>query len=214
MSLSLYGYRYSVYSWIAKLALYEKGVDYEWIEVDPFAPDVAPDYLRIHPFKRVPALSHDGFVLYETRAITQYIDEGFRGPALQPTDPRQRARCNQIISIVDSYAYWPLVRQVYAHRVFRKLLGQAYDDAEVEKGLMAAPHVLGALEAIAEGTVFLCGSEVSLADIHLAPMIGYFVRATEGALVLGRYAKLLAWWSAMSSRAAYRGTEPDLPAFS
>jgi hypothetical protein len=36
MAVELYGYQFSVYSWIARLALEEKGVDYHWIEVDPF----------------------------------------------------------------------------------------------------------------------------------------------------------------------------------
>ena len=37
MTVSLHGFQYSVYSWIARLALEEKGADYDWIEVDPFA---------------------------------------------------------------------------------------------------------------------------------------------------------------------------------
>jgi hypothetical protein len=49
MTVELYGYRYSVYSWIARLALEEKGGDYHWIEVNPFAPDVPESYLALHP---------------------------------------------------------------------------------------------------------------------------------------------------------------------
>jgi hypothetical protein len=77
MTVELYGYQYSVYSWIARLALAEKGEDHHWIEVNPFAPDVSESYLAIHPFKRVPALVHDGFQVYETGAITRYVDEAF-----------------------------------------------------------------------------------------------------------------------------------------
>lgn len=114
MATELHGYQYSVYSWIARLALHEKGVAYDWIEVNPFAEGIPASYLAMHPFKRVPALAHAGFVLYETGAITRYVDEAFEGPKLQPVEPRERARCNQIMSIVDSYAYWPLVRQVFS----------------------------------------------------------------------------------------------------
>lgn len=208
MSLDLYGYRYSVYSWIAKVALHEKGVAHAWIEVDPFAPDVPTEYRKIHAFQRVPALSHDGFLLYETCAMTRYVDEAFRGPDLQPADPGRRARCTQIVSIVDSYAYWPLIRQAYAHRVFRRLRGIACDDAEAEKGLRTAPNVLGALEAVAEDAAFLCGPALSLADIHLAPMIGYFTKVPEGAAMVSSYPKLTAWWSVVSSRIAFQDTEP------
>src|SRR6266852_6085361 len=96
-TLVLHGYRYSVYVRIARLALAEKGVAYDRVEVNPFAPDVPADYFALHPFGRVPTLVHDDFALYETGAITRYLDETFAGPRLQPTVPRERARMTQII---------------------------------------------------------------------------------------------------------------------
>ena len=148
MNVELYGYQYSVYSWIARLALEEKGASYHWIEINPFAPDIPESYLALHPFKRVPALVHDTFQIYETGAITRYVDEAFPGPRLQPTDPRHRARCSQFLSIIDSYVYWPLVRQVFSHCVFRPRLGRPSDATEIQKGLDAAPEVLAALEQL------------------------------------------------------------------
>ena len=201
MNVELHGYQYSVYSWIARFALEEKGVDYRWSEINPFAPDIPESYLALHPFKRVPALVHDGVEIYETGAITRYVDEAFPGPALQPADHRLRARCNQFLSIVDSYAYWPLVRQVFSHRVFRPRVGAPSDATEMEKGLAAAAGVLAALERLVADAVFLCGARISLADIHLAPMIGYFAMAEEGDALLKRHRKLSHWWSTMSMRA-------------
>ena len=212
MTVELHGYQYSVYSWIARLALEEKGTDYHWIEINPFAPDIPETYLTLHPFKRVPALVHDTFQVYETGAITRYVDETFPGPGLQPADPRQRARCNQILSIIDSYVYWPLVRQVFSHRVFRPLLGRPSDATEVQTGLETAPQVLAALERLVADTEYLCGAEMSLADIHLAPMIGYFAMAEEGDALLKMQRKLSKWWATMSARTAYRATRPRLPA--
>jgi glutathione S-transferase len=212
MAVELYGYQFSVYSWIARLALEEKGVNYHWIEVDPFGLRVPVSYLALHPFKRVPTLVHDSFQLYETGAITRYVDEAFPGPSLQPTDVRHRARCSQFISIIDSYAYWPLVRQVFSHCVFRVRFGQPSDDTEVRKGLEAAPKVLAALERLIADTEHLCGAKLSLADIHLAPMIGYFAMAAEGDALLKEQRKLSSWWSTMSAKGAYRATMPQLPA--
>ena len=211
MNVELYGYQYSVYSWIARLALEEKGVSHHWIEINPFAPDVPESYLALHPFKRVPALIHDNFQIYETGAITRYVDEAFPGPSLQPTDPRHRARCSQFLSIIDSYVYWPLVRQVFSHRVFRPRLGRSSDATELQKGLDAAPVVLAALERLVADTEYLCGVDLSLADIHLAPMIGYFAMAEEGEVLLKRHRKLSHWWATISARTAYRATMPRLP---
>ena len=79
MPLVLHGYRYSVYVRIARLALAEKGVAYDRVEVNPFAADVPAAYLALHPFGRVPTLVHDDFALYETGAITRYLDRSFAG---------------------------------------------------------------------------------------------------------------------------------------
>ncbi len=212
MTIELYGYKYSVYAWIARLALHEKGCAYEWREINPFADDGPADYLIKHPFRRVPVLVHDDFTLYETSAVTRYVDEAFDGPSLQPAMPRERARCQQIISVIDSYAYWPLVRQVFSHGVFRPRTGREADPSEVLRGLDAAPRVLGALEQLADdGGPFLCGDAMSLADVHLAPMMGYFTLYPDGAMLSGRQRRLARWWAAMSERSAFKETMPDLP---
>ena len=92
-ALDLYGLERSVYTRIARLALEEKGVPYALHEVEIFGPGgVPPEQLARHPFGRIPALAHDGFVLYETGAITRYVDEAFAGPPLQPHEPARRAR--------------------------------------------------------------------------------------------------------------------------
>lgn len=208
MSLVLHGYRYSVYVRIARLTLAEKGVTYGRVEVNPFAADVPPSYLALHPFGRVPTLVHDGFTLYETGAITRYIDRAFPGPALQPGDPRALARMDQIIGIVDAYAYWPLVRQVFSHRVFRPRVGQPGDEAEIARGLQASTKVLSALEPLVHNDVTL---GVTLADLHLGAMIAYFVQATDGWQALQPFPRLSQWWARLSARPSFAATDPGLP---
>ncbi len=211
MTLILHGYRYSVYTRIARLALAEKGVTYERVEVNPFAADCSPDYLALHPFRRVPTLVHDGFTLYETGAITRYVDRAFAGPALQPASPRALARMDQIIGIVDSYAYWPLVRQVFVHDVFRHRNGGEVDLVERDKGLDAAARVLMALDTLASDGACLCGPEVSLADFHLGAMIAYFVLSPHGSALLAKHRRLAAWWTRFSGRPSLGATDPGLP---
>ena len=208
MALTLHGYRPSVYTRVARLALTEKGVAYDQAEVNPFAPDPPAGYLALHPFNRVPTLVHDGFVLYETGAITRYVDRAFAGPALQPADPRAIARMDQIIGIVDAYAYWPLVRQVYVQAVALPRRGQTGDRKEVQSGLAAAAKVLTALEALAGEQAFLVGPALSLADLHLVSMMAYFVEAPEGAATLARHPELQKWFATLSTRPSFVATDP------
>lgn len=211
MPLELHGFKYSVYAWIARFALHEKGVDYTWVEVNPFADDVPAAYLALHPFCRVPTLVDGDYVLYETGAITRYLDDKFDGPALQPAAPEARARVSQILSIVDSYVYWPLVRQVFSHGVFAARMGEPADRAEYENGLAAAPRVLDALDRLAGGSDFLVGDTLTLADIHLAPMMSYFTTDDAGMALLTQRRRLNTWWTAISARPAFIETRPRFP---
>jgi glutathione S-transferase len=211
MTLILHGYRYSVYNRIARLALAEKGVAYDRVEVNPFDPAMPTSYLGLHPFGRVPTLVHDGFVLYETGAITRYVDRSFPGPALQPEEPRALARMDQMLGVIDSYGYWPMVRQVFAHRVFRAAAGRPVDEDEVARGLASAPKVLGALEDLAAPEAFLAGPRLSLADLHAGAMIAYFTLAPEGAAMLENYPRLAVWWATLSQHEIFAATDPGLP---
>ncbi len=211
MSVELHGYKYSVYAWIARFALREKGIGYRWVEVNPFADNVPEDYLAMHPFSRVPTLVSGDFVVYETNAITRYVDEAFEGPKLQPVTPEGRARVNQIISIIDSYTYWPLVRQVFSHGVMAPRLGRPSDQSEYRRGLDAAPRILKALNCLANGGSFLVGDTLTLADIHLAPMVSYFTSAADGLALFKQNEQLCAWWSAVSAQPAFVETRPKLP---
>jgi glutathione S-transferase len=211
MTVVLHGFQYSVYVRIARMALAEKGAAYERSEVNPFAADLPAVYLAMHPFRRVPVLVHGDFVLYETGAITRYVDETFPGPRLQPTAPRERARMTQIISIIDAYAYWPMVRQVFTHSVFRPRVGEPADPEEIGRGLEGSARALAALEGLAAGGDVLVGDELSLADLHFAPMIEYFAAAPETREILPRYPRLAAWRDAMRRRPSLAATDPGLP---
>jgi glutathione S-transferase len=210
MTVVLHGYRYSVYLRIVRLVLAEKAIPYERVEVNPFA-QLPDDYRKLHPFGRVPTLVHDGFAVYETAAITRYVDRAFAGSRLQPQEPRAAARMDQIMALVDAYGYWPLVRQVFSQRVFRAATGQPVDEAEVANGLAAAAGVLDALEDLAAPAEFLTGGSLSLADFHLAAMLAYFTLAPEGSALLARKARLGDWWGRFSARPAMAATDPGLP---
>lgn len=208
--VTLHGYRYSVYNRIARLALYQKDVAYASVEVDPFT-ELDPAYLGLHPFGRVPALTHGSFRVFETRAITRYVDHAFDGPPLQPVEVKALARLDQVTAVIDNYGYWPMVRQVFAQRVFSPLEGKSSDEEEIAAGLAGSHRVLAVLNNIAEEGLVLNGHDITLADCHLAPMIDYFVRAEEGHDALSDYPSLRKWWKKVSNLPALQLTDPKLP---
>jgi glutathione S-transferase len=118
----------------------------------------------------------------------------------------------QIISIIDSYGYASMVRQVAGERVFAPLRNRQPNEVLIRSGLEASRRVLGALETISSGDGPISGGKVwSLADFHLAPMMGYFTAAPEGKEALTPYGKLSAWWEVMRERKSVQDADTGLP---
>jgi glutathione S-transferase len=206
-AVNLYGLERSVYTRIARLALEEKSVSYALHEVEIFGPSgVPPEHLRRHPFGRIPALEHGGFWLYETTAITRYVEEAFAGPQLQPIEPRERARVNQVVSVLDSYAYRPMVWGVFVERVLVPLSGRTPNESTVAESLAAARTCLSALIRIVECQPFLVAPNLTLADLHALPILAYFCLAPEGQQVIAEYPALERWLAMMNSRPSVQRT--------
>jgi glutathione S-transferase len=203
----LYGAPYSVYVRAVRLALEEKGVPYRLIPVDVFAEQGVPaDHLDRHPFGRIPAFEYRGFRLYEAVAITRYVDAIFPGVSLQPGSPEDRARIDQVISILDSYAYRTLVWDIYVERVSAPRRNRASDEARIAAALPPARVCLQALARIMGQGPYLTGAALTLADLHAAPMFDLFIQTPEARDLLEPHASLRSWWEMMTVRPSMAST--------
>ncbi|MEM9277862.1 MAG: glutathione S-transferase family protein [Pseudomonadota bacterium] len=211
MSITLQGYKYSVYTWIVRACLHEKNATYDYLEIDPFSDNVPGEFLELNPFGNVPVLSHGSFKLYETASITAFIDRKLEGTSLHPESVEALARMQQIIAIVDTYGYWPMIRQVFAQCVFAPAFAETPQEDQIKEGLERSKTVLRALETISAEGLQLTGKNFSLADIHLGPMLSYFTQAEEGARMLTCFPALQDWWESIRERDCFTATKPDLP---
>jgi len=205
--IKLLGLSISVYTRIARMALEEKGIDYELEEVDIFA-DAGPpaDYLALNPFATIPCLLHGDFVLYETSAITRYLNEIAPTVDLQPSTPVERARMNQIIGMLDSYCYRPMVWDVYVQRIVVPAGGGEADEARIAAALAGLRALLEQLNRWRGERGFLVGQALSLADLHLYPMLSYFTETAEGVAMLEAFPELQQWMRLMQLRQSVRAT--------
>ena len=205
--IRLLGLSISVYTRIARLVLEEKGIDYQLEEVDIFA-DAGPpaEYLALNPFGTIPCLMHDDLVLYETSAITHYLDEISPIISLQPEAPADRARMNQIIGMLDNYCYRPMVWDVYVQRIVIPAGGGKTDEACISGALPGLRKVLNQLDQWRGENGFLVGQSLSLADLHLYPMLSYFGETPEGATMLASFPRVAHWVSLMRLRGSVSAT--------
>ena len=176
----VYGPAGSTYVWSARLALAEKGVTHELVAV-PFGGHREAPHLARQPFAKVPAFEHDGFALYETQAIIRYVDERFPGAPLQPEDVHQWSRMNQIIGIVDAYAWPSIAGAILYNRMLVPRLGGRFRTRR-----RSPPPCRGHSCAwprstrLMEDHRFLAGEHLSLADLMAIPLLHYFANVPEG----------------------------------
>ena len=205
----IYGPNFSTYVRTTRLALTEKPAPYQLTEIAFMqGAHKQDDFLKRNPFGKVPAFEHDGLKLYETSAITRYIDRSFGGAKLQPTDVKQLAKMDQVIGIVDSYAYGCIIGKLVWQRVVTPMTGGTPDEGVVRDGLPMVRLCLSEFERILGDTPWFGGAAVSLGDLHIAPIMAYMTMTPESADLMKPHARLAAWWERMSARDSMAKTQP------
>ncbi len=206
------GPAYSAHVTAARLALEEKGVDYQFEDYDPLADRLRPagELARL-VVDRMPVLNHDGFALYDATTIMRYVDEAFPGPALQPEDPRERACMNQVLVLIEHQLEAVLVGRIALPRVVVPLFGGECDAAAVAAALPLAGRCIAALETLVLDGQFLIGPSISLADLRLLPIFAYFAATPEATALLAGAPRLEAWWRRVRDRPSHARVRPRTP---
>jgi glutathione S-transferase len=205
----VYGPAGSSYVWSVRLALAEKGVTHELVDV-PFGAQRDKAHLLRQPFAKVPAFEHDGFALYETQAIIRYVDERFAGTPLQPEDVHQWSRMNQIIGIVDAYASPSIAGTILLNRVLApRFLGRAPDEAAIAAALPRAGLCLSEINRLMEDHRFLAADFVTLADLMAIPLLYLFANVADGKPLFAAHPKLADWIKRMETRQSFQVTKPN-----
>lgn len=206
----LHGFHRSTYVSIAKLVLTAKGVEYLFHDTEDAM--AAPGGWTLHPFDRVPVLTHGDFTVWETAAIAAYVDEAFCGPALSPAGARERARMNQWISAVSSYFYPWIVYHLVHERVVFPELGIAPDEAVIASALPRIRHGLEVLERVlGSGLAYLACERPSLADYFMLPSLVALGMAKEGREELARVPATVTWMARMAVLPAVSLVGAEMP---
>jgi len=206
----LHGIPGSPYVRAPLLALEEKGLPWR-LDSLPMGGNRTPDYkARLHPFAKIPVLDHGDFRLYETRAILDYVDQVAPEPSLTPSDPRLRARMNQVIGIVDSYVAPRVSGSVTFPRLVAPRFGMPVDDAAIVAALPVAREAIDELARLLGDQDYVAGQAISLADLMLIPHLVLMPDFAEGAAMIAPHANLVAWMERVKARPSMAATEWDV----
>jgi len=191
-----------------EIVLKEKDAPYHLRVMSP-ADMKTKEHFGLHPFGRIPIFEQDDFRLYETQAIVRYLDEVFPHPPLSPQGPKQRARMNQVIGIIEWYLFPKAAAPISFNRIIGpRLLGLPADEAAITNAMPMALTCFAELDRLLGDKPYFTGNEVSLADIMLAAQLDLFEDCKEGRELISGTASLPEWRGRMRSRPSFLATQP------
>ena len=185
--IKLYDFKSSPNCQRVKIVLAEKNLPYDIAPIDLRAHEQkTPEYLKLNPYGKVPVLTDDATVLYESLIINEYLDEKYPNPPLMPMDPAKRAKARILVDYGMAHFDAP----------YQRLRMELMKDAQEQNQQVIAPakaelkKLLQRLEDEIGEQQYLLG-DFSLVDADLLPRFtrleGFGVLPDPSLPRLGKY---------------------------
>jgi len=177
--MQLYSGTTCPFSHRCRFVLYEKGMDFQVIDVDMY--NKPEDIAVMNPYNRLPVLVERDLILYESNIINEYIDERFPHPQLMPADPVMRARA-------------PLMLFNMEVELFSQIDSlESGKEKQVERSRAHVTDRLIELAPMLTKSKYWMGDDFSMLDVAIAPLLWrldrYGIRLGKTAAPLMKYAE-------------------------
>jgi glutathione S-transferase len=195
--IKLYHFPLSTNSRKVRIALIEKGLEFERVLIDLGKKEQKnPEYLKVHPLGQVPALDDDGFIVYDSTIINEYLEDEYPYPALLPGDSEGRARARMMEDFRDTM-FNPHFTQIIHES--RKPDNEK-DPNRLEQARTAIARCFDRIEKELDGQEYLAGT-FSLADI--AFMANFDQLSRFQIPIDPRYGRTIAWIERLKARPSF-----------
>jgi len=196
--IKLYTFPPSTNSRKVRIALLEKGLEFERINVDLTKREQKnPDYLKINPFGQVPALDDEGFVVYDSTVINEYLEDEYPYPPLMPSDSEGRARARMMEDFRDSQ-----FNPYFVHIIQESRKPEAERDTQrIDNAKGEIINAFERTEAELQGKDYLVGG-FSLADVAFMANIELLDRFAIPVDPV-KYKSTVAWIARLKARPSF-----------
>ena len=182
--MNLYSGTTCPFSQRCRIVLYEKGMDFQIIDVDMY--NKPEDIAVMNPYNRLPVLVERDLILYEANIINEYIDERFPHPQLMPGDPVARARVRLFL--------FNFEKELFTHvNTLEGRGGIKATDKDLEKARSQIRDRLTQLAPIFQKNRYMLGDDFSMLDVAIAPLLWrldyYGIELSKNAAPLLKYAE-------------------------
>ena len=179
--MTLYSGTTCPFSQRCRIVLFEKGMDFQIIDVDLF--NMPEDIGVMNPYNRVPILVERDLILYESNIINEYIDERFPHPQLMPADPVMRARARLFLYRFEA--------ELFSHVTTL----ESGNSKSAEKARVLIRENLIQIAPVFVKQKFILGDEFTMLDVAVAPLLWrleqYQITLPKTAAALLKYAERL-----------------------
>ena len=171
MAMKLHFHPNSSFSRRVLIALIEKGITYEKQIVDMYAgKHREPAYLALNPYGRVPVLEEDGFVIFESTAILNYLETTRPTPALTPHDAKGRALVDMHMKLCDIQMTRHTTTITIPKRNFPK---ETWNEKAMAEAKAEIEKHLAILDGQLAGKAYLVAETFTLADLCYLPVLQF-----------------------------------------
>lgn len=181
--MNLYSGTTDPFSHRCRIVLFEKGMDFEVIDVNLY--NKPEDIAVINPYNRVPVLVDRDLVLYEANIINEYIDERFPHPQLMPGDPVDRARVRLFLLNFE--------KELFTHVSTLENRTNKGNEKALEKARQHIRERLTQLAPVFTKNKYMLGENFSMLDVAIAPLLWrldhYGIELSKNAAPLLKYAE-------------------------
>ncbi|RKO84852.1 glutathione S-transferase [Blyttiomyces helicus] len=202
--LKLYGMSVSTCTQKVVMALNEKNIPFEFININVLKKEQkTPEHVARHPFGKIPVLElEDGTLIFESLAIVRYIDaiRPTIGARLIPSSPKAAAHVDQW-TYQSSYNFYPAAQQIIVETAIKPVARLPSDPAVLADGRKKLIPTLDIYEVLLGKQEFFAGDEFTLADLAHLPYFNVMM-STQSDLFDGR-ANLEAWFLRCTARESW-----------
>ena len=200
--MKLYGHPYSNAARRVQMLCEELGISYTYETVDLMSgKQNTPEFQKLNPNSKVPAIDDDGFTLWESQAIMRYLCDKHKAQAWYPTEPKARA-------IVEQWLDWNQTRigpEAGKLMFNMHFAGDKRNDQSIEDGKKWLLKILPVMNGVLDTRPYLCDGQITLADLAAATNIAYLEACQYD---FSPYPAIQRWYHAIKARPSFAKTAP------
>ncbi|KAB2069979.1 hypothetical protein ERO13_A08G117500v2 [Gossypium hirsutum] len=204
-AMKVHGYPLSTATQRVLACLYEKDVEFQFVNVDMIAGEhKSPNFLPLNPFGQVPAFEEGDLKLFESRATTHYIAHEYADKETQLLLPgsNKTMAVFQLWKEVEAHQFDPPSTKLVFELRYKPHFGMTTDAAVVEEYEDKLAKVLDVYEARLAESKYLACDHFTLADLHHLPTVQYLLGSSAKKMFDSR-PHVSAWVADITARPAW-----------